>query len=337
MGIYANMDVECLYVPSPGSDFVTEEIWNAADNSNTGGQKWVELGAELGVTTSTRGWFWANENLDAPPGSPYVHNIGGTVTLNSNYSLLIQWIGGYQWAVDIDGFNYGIAQNNPPYSEAVAGGSERTTETSRVAANFSGLGWYTSSGLGTSGWQGTAYINKGGGTVNVPGNPQTSFSNYYDGTGTCTTSAAATNSASQGATPLGTVPAPNPVPASVVTAAGSSSLLRVTETLASALGDPAPGNVSVVPTTRAAANSLMGAGQVNTAAGQPDTTGVYLVEATGRFTGTNVPVPPGEMASGGSYVWLTVDPYDNRILDWHLSPTPLTHAKLAALGSVTDL
>lgn len=187
------MDVECLYEADPSTDHVSEEMWEGTDNSNDVGY-WVETGMAEGLGVgSGRSFFYARND----PTNGYGQWVAGpTANLNQTYGLSIQWVGGTNWAVDINGTNYGEVHYNGTYSESMEAGVERTNDATRAAANFSALSWYNSSGLQENDWSGSG-VAVGNGTISVPAAPQSSFSNYYDGTGTCTTDAvSASNDAS---------------------------------------------------------------------------------------------------------------------------------------------
>jgi hypothetical protein len=126
----------------------------------------------------------------------------------------------------------------------------------------------------------------------------------------------------------------NPAPSSPITSSQRAKLLDRAESLAWWLGEPDPENITAVPTTRDAANKLARAGVTIDATGQPDTTGVYLVQATGHFTSRRA--PPGVPSPSGSALHFNVDVND-RLLDWGISPSPLSQAELENLGVTTAL
>lgn len=327
-GIYANMDAECLYEANPNSTFVDEEIWESSDNSNDLAY-WTELGLTWGIPwgSSGRVLFWA----DNRPGGGYNQHEIGSGAINTTYGLLVQWIGGDEWAVDVDGYNYGISTSNPPYSESLEGGAEFTNNADRAAAYFSGLGFYTTSGVGENYWDGVPLSVGNDGGISVSGPPQSTFANYYDGSGTCTTDAATPTASTVSGE------APDPVPSSAISSSQAAALLALTNSLAASLGDSTPNNVVAVPSTRAAANKLASGDIINGSSGQPDENGVYLVQATGTFDGAIAHVPADQPTPSGSAIWLAVDPATNSVLDWGMSPAPLTSAQLESLGTVTNL
>ena len=77
---------------------------------------------------------------------------------------------------------------------------------------------------------------------------------------------------------------------------------------AAEMGDDAPADAVLVPTTRRLAELV----DVDTA--EPDTP-VYFVLAHGRFTASDASVPPGGNAPTGTILTLTIDPATNQSLD----------------------
>jgi len=322
------MDVKCLYESDPSSDFVDEEIWEGTDD-NSAGDYWVETGMTEGTPWgSGRVFFWADLR---PNGGGYnEHEVSGlSAQINTNYLLNIGYGGEDEWLVSIDDALVGTSTANPPYSQYVSGGSEFTNDSVRAAASFSSLEWTGVGGTVYTSWGGEGVVY-GLGSVSVPAAPYTSFSNYYDGTGSCTADEAAQSSS--GSTSAEVV---NPVPPATISGATQSALLGKTDSVASWLGEAAPENITAVPTTRYAANQLVSGAAVNSASGQPDTTGVYLVQATGNFTLSGAG-PSGSQVSG-SVLTLVIDPTTNQLLDWGIRQTPLTEAQLATLGTTTTL
>jgi len=62
-GVAGSIYFTCLHSPN-GSDFVTNEFWNATGGS---GAYWIETGVIDGYSSKTRSWFWA----DVTPSSSF--------------------------------------------------------------------------------------------------------------------------------------------------------------------------------------------------------------------------------------------------------------------------
>ncbi len=325
--IDAIMNVECLYESSPSNNFVDEQIWEGTDNDSSG-TYWVETGMSEGAPWgSGRVFFWA----DNRPTYGYAqHPVNGmAANLNTNYSLQINWYSNSStWQVWIGGTYVGQSTSNPPYSKYVVGGSEFTNVGVRAAANFWGLDWYGPGGTKYNNWGGEGVVI-GAGSVSVPTAPYWSFSNLYDGIGSCSPSSPAQTSSSAASPEV-----VNPVPSSKIDSATQSALLQVTKSTAAWLGDAAPAKITVVPTTRYAANQLTFGSTINNAVGKPDTTGVYLVQAIGSFVAPRG-APGGATSPKGSALTLVIDPATNAILDWGISPQPVTQGALSTLGDTT--
>lgn len=196
--------------------------------------------------------------------------------------------------------------------------------------NTHGKYYYTTGGLAEGDWYGSGVASGVGGGISVSGPPQSTFSNYYDGSGNCTAPPAAQAPA--------TMEAQAGTPAATISSTEASSLLGLVQSLAENAGGSSPSNVEAVATTRAAANRLVSGDTVNSPSGTgQDDTGAYLVEATGNFVAQNGSAPYGDSPPSGSAIWLVVDPNGNTILDWGIAPAPLTASALDTLGPATPL
>lgn len=229
------------------------------------------------------------------------------------------YAGSNSWNVSINGNPVGTATGNPPYSKSMEGGSEITNTSVRVAASFSSLAWYDTSGNVHNDWSGGAYT-VGPGTVTVPAAPQSSFSNNYAGTGSCTAnqSAEAPNMSSS-------------VPAARIPGAVQEQLLTLADNIAAQNGDSSPTSIVAVPTTRFAANATAFGASVS------GNTGVYLVQLVGNFVGHDAHLPSGAAPPRGTTLTLVVDAADMSILDWGIEPTGLGTTEFSSLGAVTTL
>ncbi len=266
---------------------------------------------------SGRTFFWA----DMRPSLGYAQHpySGITANINTQYWLDIVYNGNNQWLPSVNDSNEGTSKSNPPYSDSAQGGSEITNTPVRVAASFSTLQWQGTGGTIYNGWGANPYVI-GPGTLTLPPAPQTSFSNYYDGIGTCTADS----------------PSPAPImtgspPESSIPSTTRSALVGLVRSLAAANGESMPDNIVAVPTMRSTANDLAFGDSIT------GDTGVYLVQATGRFTARAARIPSDATVPTGSALTLVVNAADLRIMDWGVQPSVLDGPALSAAGPVSYL
>jgi len=142
-GGQATITPHCLYQtdPVPLESFMTQELWVFTDNTivDPGGPQWywVESGAmDDGSDPGLQyRWFWANYY----PGASqiYVHYNGPSVSMDTDYTTQILYVGSNEWDVFVEvnggGFTqYGTAYYNPPYSVEMHAGTEYTLQENQA-------------------------------------------------------------------------------------------------------------------------------------------------------------------------------------------------------------
>lgn len=97
---------------------------------------------------------------------------------------------------------------------------------------------------------------------------------------------------------------------------------------ATSFGEPSPANVLYVESTRKIAELLISKDKVST--DQP----VFVVEATGEFTGYDLPVPSDQPVPNGTVLIVTIDAVTGNVSDITLGNSS---TDLSALGLVKSL
>jgi len=121
----------------------------------------------------------------------------------------------------------------------------------------------------------------------------------------------------------------------MISASQRAQILEKLQSLAASMGEPAPREILVVPTTRDAAARLCSHGVTNDASGRPDATGVFLVQACGSFTSRRA--PPRVPSPTGTVLRFTLITGTDHLLDWGIGPNQLSQAQMETLGPVSAL
>lgn len=163
-GSQITSQTNCMTVPTPTTDFITNEMWV------TDGTYWTEAGAMIGIHdgggySTALTYFWA-ENLPGT-GGYHEHYFAGPVGFKAPVliKILESSSGSGTWNVTI-GANSGTSTSNilGPTTYAVAG-IEATTASGHVYAQDTSLSYYNTSRTSTGTWATSKLLTQAGATV----------------------------------------------------------------------------------------------------------------------------------------------------------------------------
>lgn len=293
----------CLHVDTPASDFATHELW-LRTNAAAGVTTWIEIGlirgGAAGAPNQEFRWFWGD--LRSKTSGFYQHVIkAGEVNTTRNVS--IYYAGDRRWNVMLAGKQVGSSWPNGTVGAGAETGAETTTPYVYVNGRSNNFqyrtagGWHWAPGSASHDTQ----VYNGGATKQ---NSWESSRNRH-----CTAAAAA------------------PAPAAPTTV-DAALLGKLARQFSSANGEARPANLTMVRTSRLAAQRLVADEQVNT------DQAVYQLQMHGNFTGHQVSVPSGAAAPRGNTMVLTVDASTGEVLDWGITSTA---SSLGGLGRTVRL
>jgi hypothetical protein len=126
------------------------------------------------------------------------------------------------------------------------------------------------------------------------------------------------------------IPGGGAEPSAAASGVDNARLQSVLAALSQANGEASPTNITAVGTDRVSALKVLSPGDVVNTAPVP----VYVLSATGSFTGYGASFPRNAAPPTGRFLWVVVDAQTGEALDWGISPSA---PNLASLGSPTSL
>jgi hypothetical protein len=292
----------CLHVDTPANDFATHELW-LRTNAAKGVTTWIEVGlirgGAAGAPNREFRWFWGDLRSNT---SGFFQHVIKPGEVNTTRNVSIYYAGDRRWNVFLAGSQVGSSAPNGTVGVGADTGAESTTPYVYVNGRSNNFQFRTAGGwhwaLGTATRE--AQVYNGGITKQ---NSWESSRNRH-----CTAAAA-------------------PVPAAATTV-DAAMLSKLARQFSAANGEAHPAGLTMVRTSRLAAQRLVAGGQVNS------DQAVYQLELHGNFTGHQVPVPSGASAPRGNTLVLTVDATTGEIVDWGITSTA---SSLGSLGRTVRL
>lgn len=163
-GSQITSQTNCMTVPTPTTDFITNEMWV------TDGTYWTEAGATIGVHNgggynTALTYYWADNRPGT--GGYHEHYFAGPVGFNSPVliKILESTNGSGTWNVTV-GANSGTSTSNilgpTTYADA---GIEATTATGHVYAQDTSMSYYGTARTSTGTWATSTLLTQAGATV----------------------------------------------------------------------------------------------------------------------------------------------------------------------------
>ena len=294
--IAADLHAPCLKVGDVNNSELNFELWMDT-NDNIGAGTWVEEGLQAGVSEGLPAgwhWFWADNRPNG--GGYHGHYISGGTTTDTQ--VYFKWLGNGNWNVYRAGSYIGESTFNGDWAEGGQVGAESTTNTLALQArayNFEyadpNWTWHPAPESLFDAYHGPLYggLSSDGST---PG-----YSGMMAWGGNC--SSATTTIAAPAAKPLSAAAAP-------------SALRAIALSQAQMSGEPNPGSISFVSTTRAQADKIL-----NTATTGDDA--VYVIKMTGHFTAKNAGLAAKGRVPTGTTMTVTVSAATGQVTDWGIT------------------
>lgn len=311
-GLSSDLEVDCLAVQDPNTDFVDYEMWMNTNDNISGSNTWIEEGMTAGTLTSAPGqpvgfqWYWADQRALPGQGFDYWEHYIGAANTNQYVDAGFIWRPNTgDWDVWHDHQLIGGSIGVGAYAGGGQNGIEETTLASAIVGN-------------TGSWR---YADTNNNYVWAPnqGVYNSRPSDLSVTTNGPTVAARTTSDCWPGTTSAQQAPA---APAT------DQTIRSAVSNTAKNLGELAPTKISQVKSTRASANK---AANNEMGGNEP----IIEVQAHGHFTIPGKPNAKGHTApQSGDTMTLIIDAASGAVTDWSVSTKP---PRLETLGTPTPL
>jgi hypothetical protein len=146
----ADLEVDCLWVDNPYTDFVNYELWMTTNNNYSATGYWVEGGMTAGTLSHGVGghptgflWYWADMR---PNGGGYWEHYISDATTGTYTNLSFYWAGNGAWNVYKGGSYVGQSTYNGDWAGGGQTGAESTSPNIYVSGNTRNWQWLNGSG-----------------------------------------------------------------------------------------------------------------------------------------------------------------------------------------------